>query len=185
MKRSTSRLLWALALLLLVGVLVFVNLPVDKPAPRPAEQETTAPEGESPVPEGESPVPSGAQPGERLPDFRVTCLDGSEFSLSAQRGKVVVINLWATWCTPCVKELPHFDRLLQEHPEEVAVIALHSPPVTTDVNKWLADFSYALPFAVDEDGSLSALLGASTVLPQTLILDREGLVVYNQPGSLS
>ena len=72
-----------------------------------------------------------------------------------------------------------------EHPEEVAVLALHSPPVTADVPAYLSAFSYIIPFAVDEDGSLSEALNASTVLPQTLILSPEGVVTYNQSGSLS
>ncbi len=161
MKQRTRRLLWTLALLLLAAVLLFVNLPE-----RASREE-------------------GAQVGQQLPDFSIRCVDGREFSLSAQRGKVVVLNLWATWCTPCVKELPHFDRLQKEQGEEVAVLALHSPPVTADVNEWLAGYSYAIPFAVDEDGSLSALLGASAVLPHTVILSPEGTVRYSQPGALS
>ncbi len=160
MKIGTKRLAWTLALLLLAGVLVFVNLPGDKAPDR------------------------GAAPGEPLPDFQIRCVDGSVFSLSEQRGKAVVINLWATWCTPCVQELPRFDRLQRERGEEVAVLALHTPPVTTDVAAWLADFSYEIPFAVDEDGSLGELLGASAVLPQTVILRPDGTVSYNQSGAL-
>ncbi len=160
MNRTIRRLLWAAALLLLAAVLVFVNLPEAAPA-------------------------SGAEVGEVLPDFSLRCVDGSSFSLSEQRGKTVVINLWATWCTPCVRELPHFDRLLRERGEEVAVLALHTPPVTADVESYLAEFSYGMPFAVDEDGSLASLLGASAVLPQTIILSPDGVVTYNQAGSLS
>ncbi len=159
MTKKLSRLLWAAALLLLAAVLVLVNLPEAEKAP-------------------------GAGVGERLPDFTVSCLDGSSFALSGQRGKVVVINLWATWCTPCVKELPNFDRLFRERGEDVAVLALHSPPVTADVADYLAAFSYTMPFAVDETGELAELLDASTVLPQTLILDREGVVTCNRVGSL-
>ncbi len=158
MKQSMSRLLWALALVLLAAVLVLANLPQAAPA--------------------------GAAPGEELPDFSVTCLDGGVFTLSEQRGKVVVINLWATWCTPCVQELPSFDRLQRER-ADVAVLALHSPPVTTEVSEWLSGFSYGIPFAVDEDGSVSKALGASTVLPQTVIVGPDGVVTYNQPGALS
>ena len=105
-----------------------------------------------------------------MPAFRAVCTDGSTFDLREQEGKTVVINLWATWCAPCVKELPNFERLQKERPEEVAVLALHSPPVTTDVEKWLSGFGCDIPFAVDADGSLSAALNASDVLPQTVII---------------
>ena len=160
MTKTTRRLLWAAALLLLAAVLLFVNLPEAAPSP-------------------------GAAVGDALPDFSVECVDGSSFSLSGQRGKVVVINLWATWCTPCVRELPNFDRLLRERGDTVAVLALHSPPVTADVDAYLADYAYTMPFAVDGDGSLAELLGASAVLPQTVILSPDGVVTYNQAGSLS
>jgi thiol-disulfide isomerase/thioredoxin len=160
MRKQTARLLWTAALILLAAVLALVNLP------------------------GKTP-PAGAEPGELLPDFSVECVDGSLFRLSEQRGKVVVINLWATWCTPCVRELPSFDRLQREHPGEVAVLALHSPPVTADVAEYLGAFDYEIPFAVDGDGRLSEALGASTVLPQTLVLGPDGVVSYNQSGALS
>ena len=175
MKKGLSRLLWIPALALLAAVLVLVNRPAPA-APAPAPQES--------LPEDDPAIPLGTQVGERLPDFTVDCVDGSVFTLSEQRGKVVVINLWATWCTPCVKELPDFDRLQREYPDEVAVLALHSPPVTTDVPEWLSAFSYTLPFAVDEDGSVGALLNASTILPQTVIVGPTGVVSYNQSGAL-
>ena len=161
MKPRIKRLLWALALAVLAAVLVLANLP---------EKQTAAP---------------GTEAGAELPDFTAVCLDGSVFRLGEQRGKVVVINVWATWCAPCVKELPNFDRLQREYPEEVAVLALHAPPVTADVPAYLADFSYTIPFTVDEEGSLSEALNVSTVLPQTVILSPDGIVTYNQSGAIS
>ena len=176
MKKGLSRLLWIPALALLAAVLVLVNRPAPA-APAPAPQES--------LPEDDPAIPLGTQVGERLPDFTVECVDGSVFTLSEQRGKVVVLNLWATWCTPCVRELPNFDRLLQERDGDLVVLAIHASPVTADVPAYLADYDYTMPFAVDGDGSLCALLEASTVLPQTIILDARGLVRYNSEGSLS
>lgn len=161
MKRRILRLLWGPALLLLAVVLVIANMP---------EKEQ---------------LPAGAGEGQRVPAFRAVCTDGSTFDLREQKGKTIVINLWATWCAPCVKELPNFERLQKERPEDVAVLALHSPPVTTDVEKWLSGFGCDIPFAVDADGSLSAALNASDVLPQTVIIGPDGVVAYNRSGTLS
>ena len=160
MKRPIRILLWTLALVLLAGVLIWVNLPPKRTEP-------------------------AVEKGEVLEDFTVRCLDGTDFTLSAQRGKFVIINLWATWCTPCIRELPAFDRLQSERPGEVAVLALHSPPVTTDVAEWLSAFDYGLRFAVDGDGALSEKLGASAVLPMTVIVDPDGVVIYRGEGALS
>lgn len=161
MKKSVKYILWTVAVLFLAAVIIFVNF---------QKNET---------------VYSGTEKGDKLENFSITCLDGSDFRLSEQRGKVVVINLWATWCIPCINELPNFDRIQKEYPDEVTVIAVHSAPVTTDVKAWLSDYSYGILFAVDEEGDTGRLLDASDVLPQTIVIDSGGNVVYNGTGSLS
>ena len=82
-------------------------------------------------------------------------------------------------------ELPNFEKISEDFSDEVSVIAIHSSPVTTDVAAWLSDYSYTIPFAVDEDGSVSELLNASTVLPQTIVIGKDGVVTYNKSGSLT
>ncbi len=161
MRKNIRIILWSLAIVFLVGVIVFVNF------------------------FGKKNITTGAEEGEMLNDFSITCMDGNDFRLSDQKGKVVVINLWATWCIPCVDELPNFEKISGEFSDEVSVIAIHSTPVTTDVAAWLSDYSYTIPFAVDEDGSLSELLNASTVLPQTIVIGKDGVVTYNKSGSLT
>ena len=79
-------------------------------------------------------IPVGFEPGQQLQDFTIKCLDGSTFTLSETRGKVTFINLWATYCTPCVKELPHFDAFCREHGDDVAMLAVHSSIVTDNRN---------------------------------------------------
>ena len=161
MRKNIRIILWSLAIVFLVGIIIFVNF------------------------FGKKIITAGAAEGEILNDFSITCMDGKDFRLSDQKGKVVVINLWATWCIPCVDELPNFEKISGEFSDEVSVIAIHSTPVTTDVSGWLSDYSYTIPFAVDEDGSVSELLNASTVLPQTIVIGKDGIVTYNKPGSLT
>ena len=160
-----GRLAAVAAVLVLAGVLLAVNLPEGK-------SETT------------DSVAAGHEVGQRVPDFTMDCVDGRTFSLSANRGKVVVLNLWATWCGPCVKELPYFEELYEKYPEEAAVLAIHSDLITDDVSEWLSGKDYTMPFAVDNGGEVIASLGGSTMLPQTIILDQEGIVVYNAVGSM-
>ena len=128
----------------------------------------------------------GSAPGMQIPDFTVDCLDGSVFHLADARGKVVMINLWATYCGPCVRELPYFDALYREHEGDLAVLAVHASLVTDDPAAFLAGEDYAISFAVDgEDDRLWTLFDGSSTLPQTIVLDRDGVVIYNQKGSVT
>ena len=131
-------------------------------------------------------VETGYQVGMTAPDFTVPLYGGGEFHLWENRGKVTVLNFWATWCTPCVAELPYFDRLAEEMGDQVNVLAIHSNLVTEDVEAWLEKAGYAhLPMALDESGEILASLGVSTMLPVTVILDAEGKVCYNAVGSVT
>ena len=173
-KRNTKNriLAGALALALLAGALVGFNLPAaSREASEPAE---TASQSEA----------VGNAVGERLPDFSVAMMDGTEFRLSDHRGQPVLLNVWATWRGPCVKELPYFADFARAHPD-AALLALHGSLITEDVAAWLAGTDYGLPFAVDADGSLSKLLGVGSMLPHTLVLDGRGVVIYNAPGSVT
>ena len=162
MSKTASRVLWAVALCVLAVALFLFNRPT------PA-----------------APVPEGHAVGERLPDFTLTDLTGVPFVLSEHRGQTVIINLWATWCDPCLKELPHFDRIQRENPEDVAVLAVHSGLIIEDIPAFVAGLDSALRYAVDEAGDFTALVGASAALPHTLVLDPDGVVIYNQPGSVT
>ena len=122
----------------------------------------------------------------RLPDFEASCLDGSVFRLGDNRGKVVIINLWATWCTPCVKELDDFCVLEERYGKDVSVLAVHSSLVTEDVGSFVSGKGWTVPVAVDqEDGRLFGIVGGTQTLPQTIVLNREGKVIYNKVGSVT
>lgn len=116
-------------------------------------------------------------------DFTVALYNSDdEFVLSEHLGKKVAINFWATWCGPCVKELPYFDQLYKTGIADV--VAIHSALVTDDVENYLSGFDYSLPFALDEDGTAAGIFGVSSMLPHTVVLDEEGNVIYNSAGSL-
>ena len=169
-----SRLIWCVALAVLAAALVFFNRPGALPDPAADS-----------APEYASDAPRGYEPGEAPADFELIQMDGARFALSEHRGQVVVINLWATWCAPCVGELPSFDRLSRDYGEEVAVLAIHSDLITDDVEAFLSNYDYDIAFAIDEEGGAIASLGGTTMLPQTIILDADGIVTYNRVGSMT
>ena len=176
-QKKHGRIAWGAALLVLVAALVWFNF-LD-----PAVRASTG-EGIAQTMQDTSTI--GFEVGKELEDFTMTCLDGTEFHLSDTRGKVVFINLWATYCTPCVQELPHFDELYKQHEGDIAMLAVHSSIVTDDPAGFLADKGWTIPFAVDtEDDMLWKIVDGSTTLPQIIVLDRDGVVVYNQKGSVT
>ena len=180
---------WILALAVLAAALIGFNLP------QKAEESSASPPAESaaPVesPAVESPMPAepeielGSEEGMQAPDFSLKLYGGGEISLSELRGKTVVLNFWATWCSPCVAELPYFDELWRNYGENVAVIAIHSELVTDDVEEYLSAFDYAMPFGLDESGDILRAYGGSTMLPQTVVIDENGIISYNAVGSVS
>ena len=127
----------------------------------------------------------GAEVGMRAQPFSVDCYGGGTYDSEKHLGRVQVINFWATWCGPCVKELPHFDTLQKAYPDTVSVVAIHSDLVTEDVDKYLSGYDYEIPFALDRDGSVIASFNGAMMLPQTVVLDENGVIIYNQVGSLT
>lgn len=190
------RAAWCAALLVLAAALAYYNLPAaatsagDPPAeavtpdhtePETGEPETPASNKEDAVlPE----IPVGSEVGNLGPDFSVPLYGGGTFTLSDTLGTVTVINFWATWCTPCVAELPHFDELYRNYDGSVEVIAIHSDLITDDVDAYLENYDYSIRFALDDSGVVAAY-GGSTMLPQTIVLDKDGVIVYNTVGSVT
>ena len=173
---KTGRIAWGIALAVLCFALVWFNVPDPalKNVKRPAEESFN------------SSAPVGYEVGMQLEDFTIECLDGSTFHLADMRGKVVFLNLWATYCTPCVQELPHFDALYHEHEGDIAMLAVHSSMVVDDPEEYLADKGWTIPFAVDtEDSMVWNIVDGSSTLPQTIVLNRRGEVIYNQKGSVT
>lgn len=175
--KSLKSWAWLAALVLLCGALVFFNLPEGGSA----ESKPQSPK----TPSFNDGVPFGSEPGQRVEDFTLPTVYGGEWKLSDHWGKVTVINLWATWCTPCVNELPYFESVFQEYGDGIGLLAIHSDLITDDVKAYLDKKDYTLPFAVDEEGTAIQKLGGSTMLPQTVILDAKGIVTYNKVGSVT
>ncbi len=176
-RRRRGRILWGAALAVLCFALLWFNV-LDPAVRREAPE---APSAET----WESEAPVGREAGSQLADFTVRCYDGSEFRLTEQRGKVVFINLWATYCTPCKNELPFFDALYRERSEEIAMLVVHPSLVLDDPEGYLAAQGYSFPAATDTADAVNTVVGGTATLPQTVVLNRRGEVVYNQVGSVT
>lgn len=175
-KRAT--IFWSIALIILAAAFIFTNIDFRKETPM------EIPVVETPVVE-ELDLPVGMEVGMLAPNFSVPLYgpDGGDFILSEHRGKFVVVNFWATWCSPCVAELPHFNEYYENN--DISLIAIHSNLVTEDVSKYLSGYDYSIPFALDETGNVIKSFGGSTMLPHTIIVDDRGVIVYNSTGSMT
>lgn len=102
----------------------------------------------------------GAEPlqpwtGGAAPDLVARTLDGREWKLSDYRGRTVVVNFWATWCVPCVVEMPSLQRLRDRlAPAGVEVVAVNFQENTTRIESFMKQNGIALPAVRDHDGSL-------------------------------
>ena len=99
-------------------------------------------------------------------------------TLSAQQGKVVIVNLWASWCGPCRAEMPAIQKLYEANKDRgLEVLAVNSTfqDTETDARAFIQNLNLTLPVLLDKDGAVSRryLLRA---LPSTFIIDRQGLI---------
>lgn len=111
--------------------------------------------------------------GKPAPQFVVT--DGAKSAdLSKLRGRVVVLNLWATWCAPCVEELPSLLQMQHENPD-IAVVAISLDQDDTVYRDFLTRNHVDLVTIRDESGRINALYGTSQI-PETYVIDRKGIL---------
>ena len=133
--------------------------------------------------ETETADPSGpSAEGEAYRDFTATLADGSEFTLSAHEGKVMLLNFWATWCGPCVGEMPAFERLQETYGEDLALVAVNSGEDEASVAGFLEENGYTFPVVLDPEYAVSSLYPTEGI-PYTVIIGTDGKVASIQLGA--
>lgn len=123
--------------------------------------------------------------GLEAPDFEVTTLDGEVFRLSEHRGKVVYVNIWATWCPPCVDEIPDIQKLAEAHPDELAVIGVSIDDSREDVEAFVAENGCTYPIGMDEGYRLAVELFPTQYIPESVFTSPNGVITGVRVGGLS
>ncbi len=131
-------------------------------------------------------TPSGTDSplvGKPAPDFTIDLLDGKKFHLADHKGKVVILDFWATWCGPCLQAMPQVERAAKEFADRgVELYAVNLQEAPRDIKAMLERHKFDVTVALDRDGVVAERY-AATAIPQTVIIDREGKVARLYVGS--
>lgn len=161
-----------LVLLAIVGTIVWLEGPSDDVTRRiassdePLEADSTAP-----------------QEGAPAPNFVMATLDGQQVSLSDLKGKVVVLNFWATWCGPCRDEMPLFQEAANQHAEDgLVVIAVNVREGASTVRLFVEKLKLRYTIGMDEKGAVAGRYRVRS-FPTTYFVGRDGAIEGRRVGS--
>lgn len=120
-------------------------------------------------------------------DFKVTLLSGETFRLSEQKGKVVLMNIWATWCPPCRDETPDLVDLYEKYKDQgyVTLGVSIDEQGESVVRPFMEEFNVTYPMYIDTDGSVLGKYGPTMGIPTTYIIGRKGNLRYFAVGALT
>lgn len=124
--------------------------------------------------------------GEALPDFTLSDMEGRAHTLSSYRGKVVMLNFWATYCGPCIKEIPSMQRLkgkLADRPFDILAIDMAEEKADVEAFMQRHKIQVNFPILLDSEGTVIEQWMVSAV-PTTFIIDPQGKIQYALYGGL-
>ncbi len=125
---------------------------------------------------------SGYRPGTRPPEFDGATIDGRRLSLVSLRGKVILLNFWATWCEECRPEMPMFERLHREFAAQgFSVVGINAREGTEAIREYAKELRLTFSPVLDPKGEINAAYGVIG-LPATFLVGRDGRAVARAVG---
>ena len=136
-------------------------------------------------PESElQPVAATPTQGQPAPNFTLTDMEGAEVSLDGLRGKVVIVNFWATWCPPCREEMPSMEKLHQQFKDQgLVILAVNVEKDRAALKNFLQQHGYSFPVLHDSKSAVQNLYKVFR-FPESFIIDRNGQVVQKVIGAI-
>lgn len=128
----------------------------------------------------------GVAIGKVAPAYATQNLDGRPVALSALRGKVVLLNVWATWCHPCRDEIPQLEALHRQYAAsglEVVGVSIDAAGTEGGVRAFMRDFELTYPIWFDPDERVAAQF-LTVGVPETFLIDRRGVVRWRKIGPI-
>jgi len=125
----------------------------------------------------------GSEIGMQAPDFTLRNLNGNLERLSSFKDKVIILNFWATWCAPCLEEMPAFEKIYRRYRSQgLTVIAVSlDKGDTSKVEKFVDEHSLTFPVLLDLDGIAEKIYPSFTI-PFTYVIDKKGIIVARVDG---
>jgi thiol-disulfide isomerase/thioredoxin len=118
------------------------------------------------------------------PDFTLDSLEGDSLQLTSFRGTPVLINFWATWCAPCLLEMPNIQKYYEKYPGQFEVLAVNAGETEQTVQRFVDDLGVNFKILLDPDVKIQELYHIKGY-PTTYIVDKDGIIRFQHIGSLS
>lgn len=128
------------------------------------------------------PVAPYEQSGKAAPDFTYTTRAGKSGTLSQLQGKAVVLNFWASWCTPCIAEFPQLVALARALPDDVVILAISTDDDAAAIDRFLQRYGQGtaalqnLIIAHDPEKTITQDIFQTVRLPESILIDRHGIM---------
>ncbi len=116
-------------------------------------------------------------------NFILKDLDGNDVGLEDHRGKIILINFWATWCLPCRVEMPSMEKLYTRYKnDDFTILAIDLQEDADSVKAFKEQYKLNFPILLDSDGSVGEFYGVFSI-PTTYLVDREGYIIAGAIGA--
>ena len=141
--------------------------------------------GEQAKPAAQPAAAARTEVGDAMPAYASTYLDGTKFDVASQKGNVVLLNVWATWCGPCRFETPELETIHKKYgPQGLKVVGVSVDDTgVPGVKQFVSENKITYPIAVDADGKIANVL-RTTVLPTSVLIGRDGRILWRKVGAV-
>lgn len=134
-----------------------------------------------------SAITSSQDVGSKAPDFSMQDISGNTVKLSDLKGKVVLLDFWASWCVPCKKSMPHIIELYNNRTDSLfTVVAVNVDEEKSKINEFANSINVTFPFPVifDKESKLPSIYNVEG-MPTSIIIDKEGIIRFKETGFTS
>ena len=128
---------------------------------------------------------SSTEKKEPAPDFALSLTNGEDFHLSDYKGRVVLINFFASWCLPCREEMPVLEKIVREYePKGVVFLGVAIDDTEAKVKDFVARYNVTFPVGLDTTATIQKSFGLYGI-PTTYFIDKQGVINYSHSGTVT